>query len=348
VLNPADVARLAIATQEAEPRRLVSEFEVDGAVDPDEARLVAVPSRVAGRIEKMFVNVTGQNVNRGEPLYSIYSPSLVVSQEEYLLALNNRQRLQSSPYAQVQENAVQLVEASRKRLDFAGLTEAQIRLLEQTGHTQDEVTFQATMAGTVMKKHVVEGNYVEQGDPIYTLADLSKVWMVARVPEHEISWVTRGQKVRITIVSIPGEIFSGEVTFIDPVVDPETRTVKVRAEIANSHRKLKPGMFGRVKIRSSSLKPFLSIPSSAVIDATPLPLVYVDKGNGLFVARPVRVGQVTTEYIAVLDGLEEGERVVVHGNFFIDSQRQLHRGSGVLWGNSKEIEAKEPTRPQAP
>ena len=345
---PEEVARLAITTQKAEQRLLVREFEVDGKVDADEERLVAVPSRVAGRIEKMYVGVTGQTIHKGDPLYLIYSPSLVAFQEEYLLALSNRQRLQSSPYAQVQENALQLVEAARKRLAFAGFTAEQVHQLEQAGHTQDEVTFQATMAGTVMKKHVVQGTYVEQGDPIYTLADLSKVWVLARVPEHEISWITVGQKVRITIVSLPAEIFSGAVTFIDPVVDPETRTVRVRTEISNYYHKLKPEMFGRVKIRSVSSKPVLSIPGSALIDASPLPLVYVEKENGFFVARQVTVGQETPEYIAILDGLAEGERVVVRGNFFVDSQRQLHKGSSVLWGSAKEIEGKEPIRPQAP
>src|SRR5262249_18863834 len=226
-LAPEEVARLAITTEKAERRLLGRELEVDGKVDADEERLVAVPSRVAGRIEKMYVAVSGQTIRKGERLYSIYSPSLVAAQEEYLLALSNRQRLQSSPYAQVQESALQLVEAARKRLAFAGFTADQIHQLEQAGRAQDEVTFQATMAGTVLKKHVVQGTYVEQGDPIYTLADLSKVWVLARVPEHEISWIAVGQKVQVTIVSLPEEAFSGEVTFIDPVVDSETRTIRV-------------------------------------------------------------------------------------------------------------------------
>jgi membrane fusion protein, copper/silver efflux system len=347
-LRPEEMARLAITTQRVEQRLLARELEVDGKIEPDESRLVTIPSRVAGRIEKMYVNVTGQAIAKGEPLYSIYSPSLVAGQEEYLLALSNRRKLQSSPYAEVQENALELVEASRRRLTLAGLTTEQVHQLEQAGNAQDQISFQARLAGTVIKRHVVEGTYVEKGDPIYTLADLSKLWMIARVPEHQISWITLGQRVSATTFSNPGEIFSGQVAFVDPVVDPETRTIRVRTEISNPHLKLKPEMFGRVKIRSTSSKPALTIPGSAVIDASPLPLVYVEKGNGVFVARQVRVGLVTPDYVAILDGLVEGERVVARGNFFIDSQRQLRRGASVLWGSSKEIEAKEPTRPTAP
>ncbi len=347
ILRPEDMARMAIATQPVELRSLEKDFEADGKIEPDETQLAAIATRVAGRIEKMYANVTGQVITKGEPLYSIYSPFLVTGQEEYLLALNSRRKLQPSPYAEAQLNALELVEAARKRLVSAGLTNEQVHELEQTGHVQDQVTFHAATAGTVLKKHVVEGSYVAQGDPIYSLADLSRVWMIARVPEYEISWITLGQNVQATTFSYSGEVFVGKVAFIDPVVDPETRTVRVRTEISNSHHKLKPEMFGRVRIRSSS-KPVLTIPVSAVIDASPLPLVYVEKGNGLFIARQIRVGLRTPDSVAVLDGLREGERVVARGNFLIDSQRQLHRGASVLWGSSKEIEAKESVRPQVP
>jgi len=347
-LRPEEVARLAITTQRAQQRLLSRELEVDGRIEPDESRLITVPTRVSGRIEKMYVSVTGQAIAKGEPLYSIYSPSLVTGQEEYLLALSNRRKLQPSPYAEVQQNALELVEAARRRLVLSGLTAEQVHQLEQAGTAQDQITFQAGLAGTIIKKHVVEGTYVEQGDPIYTLADLSKVWMIARVPEHDISWISLGQKVSATTFSDPGEIFSGQVAFVDPVVDAETRTIRVRTEISNPHHKLKPEMFGRVKIGSTFSKPALTVPSSAVIDASPLPLVYVEQSDGLFVARPVKVGLETSDYVAILDGLVEGERVVVRGNFLIDSQRQLRKGASALWGSSKEIETKKPTRPTAP
>lgn len=347
-LRPEDVQRMGITTEAVEERSLSRELEFDGKVELAESHLVKLSSHVAGRIEEMQVNATGQTVTQGNALYSIYSPFLVTAQEEYLLALSNRQKLKPSPYAEVQLNAQDLVEASRKRLSFGGLTEAQIRQIELTGLVKDRISILAPLAGTIITKHVTTGSYVQQGDPVYTVADLSTLWFVAQVPEHEISWIRLGQEVEATVISSPGEVVRGKVTFVDPVVDPQTRTVRVRTEVRNPQGRLKPEMLGRVKARSSPSKPFLTIPSSAVIEASPLPLAYVEKGAGEFAARQIRVGLLTADRAAVLQGLEKGERVVVRGSFFIDSQRQLRRGARVLWESSRELEARKPGQPQAP
>ncbi len=346
ILNPEDVRRLGIDTQAVESRSLVREIEAEGKIEPNETRLFRVAAYVTGRVEQMDVASTGQTVSQGDPLYSIYSPSLVSAQEEYLLALVNRRKVQPSPYAEVQRNAEELAEAGRQRLLLWGLTENQIGKLEQTGQAQQQITFHAPTNGTVLVKHVVEGTYVEQGAPIYTLADLSSVWMIARVPEVDIAWIKLGQPAQATTFSYPGESFSGKVAFIDPVVDPETRTIGVRTEISNVHRKLKPEMFGRLKIRSTPYSATMAVPVSAIISSSPLPVVYVARGNGLFEARPVKTGFQTLEYAAIVSGLENGEQVVVNGNFFIDSQRQIRRGSSVHWEGSKEVEP--PTRPRTP
>lgn len=347
-LRPEDVHRMGIVTEAAKERSLARELEVHGKVEVAETQLVTLSSHAAGRIEEMQVNATGQTVTQGQVLYSIYSPSLVTAQEEYLLALNHRQGLKASPYAEVQLNAQDLVEASRRRLSLAGLTDDQIRHIELTGQVQERMSIVAPLAGTVITKHVTTGSYVQQGDPIYTVADLATLWFVAQVPEHDIAWVQAGQDVEASVISSPGEVFRGRVTFVEPVVDPQTRTVRVRTEVRNPRHRLKPEMLGRVRIRSTSSKPLLTVPATAVIQASPHPVVYVETAPGEFAARQVQTGLVTTEHTAVLQGLESGEKVVVRGSFFIDSQRQLRRGANVLWESSKELEAREPGRPQAP
>lgn len=315
---------IGVRTAEAGFRTLDKRIRTVGKVEVDETRLAFVNTKIAGWVKKLFVNFTGDQVVKGQPLLSIYSPDLVTAQEEYLLALRARTMV-SGGIPEVQASQQSLVESAKRRLLLWDITEEQIAGLEKTGKTKTEMTINAPLNGIVLEKMVFDGAYIIPGMNLYRIADLSTVWIIADVYEYEVPLVKIGQQVRVTQPYSSGEVLHATVSFINPVLDPMTRTVKVRIAVRNPGLVLKPDMFVNVEIMSSSLAR-LVIPRSAVLDSGTRQIVYVEKEPGVFELRNVTLGVRGENEVEVLQGIKKGERVVTSGNFLIDSESQLQTG----------------------
>ena len=336
-LSPAAIRATGITTVPVTRETPARTIRAVGTIEVDETRQARVAARVAGRIEKLYADYTGQALRAGEPLYSLYSPDLVATQREYLLALENRQKL-SNAGADAIRAADQLVDASKDRLRLWGVSREQIAALEDTRKPELSLTFRSPITGTVMQKMVVEGQYVTEGADLYLLADLSRVWLVAQVYEYELGSLRVGQGTEATVSALPGQVFRGTVAFIEPVLDRDTRSARVRIDLNNPGNRLKPGMFAEATVVMPAA-PALTIPRSALIDTGARRVVYVETTPNSFTPRDVQIGAVSGDRIAVLEGLREGEKVVAAANFFIDSQSQLSSGASVQWSGALDVKA---------
>jgi len=316
-----------VRTVEVKPLALNKEIHTVGKIEYDEKRLASVSARVAGRIDKLFVDFTGATVKKGQPLIELYSPDLVTSQQEYLLALNTLEQVQQSPRKEVIEGAKAMIEAAQRRLQLWGISEEQIARLEDERRPKIHMTILSPISGTVIEKKALEGKYVTVGEPLYSIAELANVWMLAEVYEYEMAWLRLGQEVEITTPSYPERPFRGKVSFIYPSLEEKTRTIKVRADIPNPDGRLKPGMFVNARLVSPMAKPVLAIPTSAILDAGIRKLAWVEQEHGRYERREVKVGPEVSGYYPVLAGLSAGDKVVTSANFLIDSQAQLSAGA---------------------
>jgi len=272
-----------------------------------------ISARFNGRIEKLFVDKTGDYIKKGQPLFEIYSPDLVQAQNEYLIALNNS------------SNSTSLLKASKKKLEIFGLTPEQIQTLEKTREISMTLTYFSSLSGTVIEKKVQEGVYVNEGNAIYEVAELSTLWNVAELYESNLFNVKVGNAVKLHLRAYPGEEFNGRVTFIYPVVNSQTRTIKVRSEFSSYGGKLKPQMYGET-IFSADAGTGILIPADAVIFTGNRNVVWVKTSVEMFEARIVQLGQKFGEKYQILSGLNEGDEVAATGGFLIDSESQLKTG----------------------
>ncbi len=334
-LSPEAIRATGITTVPVRRETLSRTIRAVGSIEIDETKQVRVSARVAGRIEKLHANFTGQMVRAGAPLYSLYSPELVATQREYLLALENRQRL-SGGTADAIRSADELVSASRDRLRLWGIGPAQLAALEKSRRPELALTFSSPTSGTVLQKIVVEGQYVAEGTELYQLADLSSVWLMAQVYEYEIGRLGVGQVAEVTVSALPGRTYDGRIAFIEPVLDPATRSARVRIALPNPRGKLKPGMFGDAHLEIPAA-PALAVPKSAVIDTGSRRVVYVETAPNTFSARDVKTGEASGDRVGILEGLREGDRVVAAANFFIDSQAQLSGGGSVQYSGALDV-----------
>ena len=313
---------IGVVTTKAEVRDLKTLIRAVGQVVVDEERLSDVHTKIDGWVEKLYVNKTGQVVRKGQPLLSIYSPDLVSTQEEYLVALRARQRAKDSPFPEVRQSGESVVAATRKRLELWDVTDAEIARLERTGVAKKALTLYAPATGYVMEKMVVEGMQVMPSMTLFRLADLSRVWVDVSVYEYEAPLVHLGEQAALALTAHSGREFVGRVTYIYPTVETTTRTLKARLEFENPGLELKPGMYGDVVIQSPSGKA-LAVPEEAVLDSGTRKIVFVKQGEGTFVPREVTVGARAAGYYPVLSGLSAGEEVVSSPNFLIDSESRL-------------------------
>jgi Cu(I)/Ag(I) efflux system membrane fusion protein len=319
--------------------RLNTSVESVGRVEQPEAQLATIPARVAGRIDKLHVQFTGETVRRGQAVAEIYSPELVSSAEEYRLALENRERMRGSSQKDAVESANDLVAASRRRLQLLGVSEEQIAAAA-AGSAGLHVTIFASAGGSVVERKVTSGQYVNAGDPLFTVADLSTVWVKADVYEYQLPQIKPGQMVEITTDSLPDKVLHGHVDFIEPEANPQTRTIPVHVHVPNPAMRLRPGMYIRARFVSPGERETLVVPRSAVLDTGTRKLVYVSNGGGVFEAREIQAGAPSEELYPVLAGLKAGEQVVAHGNFLIDSQTRLSGGMSGQFGGSKTYDEK--------
>jgi multidrug efflux pump subunit AcrA (membrane-fusion protein) len=341
-LSAEAIRATGVATAPVTRETLGHQIRAVGTIEPDETKLRRVAARVSGRVERLHANFTGQQVSRGRPLYALYSPDLIATQREYLLVREQQRGLTATGSPEAAASARELVEAARDRLTLWGIGEGQIRELERTGRPQMTLTFVSPISGTVLQKNVVEGQYVEEGTELYLLADLSQVWMIAQVYEFELGKLRNGQPALVTTSAYAGREFEGRIAFIEPVIEPQTRTARVRIVLPNREGALKPGLFADARFQVP-IERGLAVPRSAVIDTGTRRVVYVETAPGTFQPRDVTLGATGGDRVAVLEGLKEGERVVAAANFFIDSQAQLAGGASVQWSGSLDVKP-TPTR----
>ncbi len=323
-ISPARQQLMGVTTALAEYRPVEKTIRTVGQVAIDETRLADVRVKVNGWIQKVFVDYTWQAVKKGDPLFTIYSPDLLATEQEYLLALRARKTLGASPYQEVSLGTESLLDAARHRLALWDLTDAQIAQMEETGKAPHEITFYAPASGFVMDRKAYPNQYVTPDTELYKLVDLSRVWVQADVYEFEMPSISLGQAATLTTESLPGVAIQGKLAYVNPEVKADTRTGTVRIEIPNPNLKLKPGMFANVELHKSFGRQ-LTVPVDALLDSGARQVVFVDLGQGAFAPRDVTVGERMPDYVAILSGLRAGERVVTRANFLIDSESNLRQ-----------------------
>ncbi|NIA27094.1 MAG: efflux RND transporter periplasmic adaptor subunit, partial [Desulfobulbaceae bacterium] len=323
------VVRQSIGVRTAMARRtsITRAIRAVARVDYDEERMVRLHPKIEGWIEELRVDKTGESVEEDTILLSVYSPKLVSTQQEYLLALDNREALENSPIEDIRRGAKQLAVSSRERLQLFDVPEHQIRELEQTRKIQKNLHIHSPVGGTVINIGAREGQYVTPNTELYMIVDLSKVWVFADIYEYELPWVQVGDQVEMTLSGIPGRIFTGELDYIYPYAQSRTRSIKVRLVFDNPELLLKPEMFAEVVIQSDKVVDAIVIPSEAVIRSGQSDRVFVVRSPGKFEPTTVKLGFQSAGQVAVLEGLEDGDEVVVSGQFLVDSESSLREAA---------------------
>lgn len=346
-LNQKEQTDIGVETVEVRRRNLQRALMAVAKVDEPETQLASISARIGGRIDKLYLDFTGQQVRRGQTIASLYSPEVFSTAEEYRLALENRKRLGTGAEPLAVAGAEDLVNASRRRLELWGLTTQQLDEIASSAKPQIELPIYSTVSGIVTERKVTRGQYVNAGEVLFTITDLSTIWVRADVYQPDLPSVRTGQSVEITSDSLPGTTLHGRVGFFDTSINPQTRTASARIQVPNPSMRLRPGMFVQVKFAAPAGPDVLAIPRSAVLDTGMRKFVYVAKGNGEFEGRQVQLGPASTDYYPVLTGLKEGERIVSQGSFLIDSQTRITGGMTGMFGGSKEFDHGQADQGQA-
>jgi Cu(I)/Ag(I) efflux system membrane fusion protein/cobalt-zinc-cadmium efflux system membrane fusion protein len=305
-----------------ERRSVARTIRAVGNVRADETRLSEINLKVDGWIRELYVSETGQPVRAGDALFTLYSPDLLVSQQEYLLALEARDVMRASQVPDAREYADRLVEAARERLALWDLDPGELQAIDESRVPRQAVVFRSPTTGYVLEKTVVQGRHVVAGQSLYQLADLSVVWIEASVYEQDLSLVRMGTRGVVRVDAYPGESFAARVVHIHPTLDEQTRSVGVRLTLDNPGGRLKPGMYAHVDLIGPAAAG-LVIPPDALVDTGRRQLVFVAEGDGYFAPRDVTIGRRFEDGVEVLSGLAEGEQVAAGATFFLDSESQL-------------------------
>jgi Cu(I)/Ag(I) efflux system membrane fusion protein len=324
------VQNIGVRTAKAIQTTLSHTVRAVGRVAYDEERMVHLHPKTEGWIEKLHVDKTGQWVKKNTDLLSIYSPQLVASQQEYILALNNQKALKNSPIEDIRRGAEQLVKSSRERLKLLDVPTHQLQALERSQKIKKSLHIHAPAAGIVMKIGAREGQFVTPTTEIYMIADLRKVWVYADIYEYELPWVKEGDPVEMQLAGIPGKTFNGHLAYIYPYAEAKTRTIKVRLVFDNPELLLKPEMFAEVTIFAGKQVNAVVIPSEAVIRSGPRNQVFVVRAPGKFEPRLVTLGLESNGKVAVLEGVKAGEEVVTSAQFLIDSESKLREATAKM------------------
>jgi RND family efflux transporter MFP subunit len=334
-LTPSEITAAGVQVADVKTAALKTDIDAFGRVEQPEAQLAALSARIGGRVDKLYVQYTGERVRSGQAIADVYSPEVATAIEEYRLAQENRKGLGQSDDASARSQADALVKASQHKLELWNISGKQIDAPETAG--VPHVTIYASATGTVVDRKVTQGQYVNAGDTLFTVADLSQVWIKADVYEEQLPQIRQGQEVDITAEALPNRTLHGHVDFIEPAANAQTRTVPVHVHVANPGMRLLPGMFVNATFVSRAASPSIVVPRSAVLDSGTRKIVYVAKPNGVFEAREVQVGEASEDLFPVRNGLAPGDKVVLNGNFLIDSQARLSSGMSGLYGGSKEF-----------
>jgi RND family efflux transporter MFP subunit len=304
-------------------------LETTGNIEADERPQGYVQTRFAGWIERVFANSTYQYVHRGQPLFTIYSPDLMSTESEYLLAVEARKRVKDSIVADVTDDASSLVDSAAERLKLWGVSPREIARLERERTVRRAVEIDSPMTGYIVERNALPNMYVQPDTRLFTITDLSKVWIYAAVFQDEIGKVRQGDPATVTVDSYPGTSFDGRVDFIQPQIDPMTRTAKVRCELNNPTGQLLPGMFAHVAL-DLPMGEQTVIPDSAVLRTGTHNVAFIDRGDGYLTPAEVELGQHVSNEFIVLRGLAAGQQIVSSANFLIDSESQLQAAAGAF------------------
>ncbi|HSD69632.1 MAG TPA: efflux RND transporter periplasmic adaptor subunit [Woeseiaceae bacterium] len=326
-IDPVMVQNIGVRTATAEIRTLTRDVFTVGRVDYDEQKLARIHPKIEGWVEELFVDQTGMTIAKDAILLDIYAPQMVVSQEEYLLALRNLETLAQSPYAEIRQGAEQLAASARQRLLLLDMPPHQLHELEQTREVKRNLHIHSPFDGIVVKVGVRGGQFVTPQTELHTLADLSTVWVYVDIYEYEMPWVAAGDAAELHLAGLPDRLFEGRLDFVYPYLDKSTRTQKVRLVFANPDRLLKPEMYGDVTIRTGREVDAVVIPTEAVIRSGRREQVFVLRAPGKYEPRPVTLGVSAGGLVQITDGLAAGEQVVVSGQFLIDSESKLREVS---------------------
>lgn len=323
-VNPQTTQSIGVKTVTIRREALRRDLRTVGRVDYDEELVRDVAPKIGGWVEKQYVNYPGQLVRRGQALGEIYSPDLVATEEEYLNTLHYAGALKESPLEDATSQAQSLVGAVETRLRYWDISEAQIKALRERGRITRTMVLHAPFTGVVVKKNVFEGGYVNPGEAMYRLADISRVWVYADIYEYEAAWLRPGQEATMTLSYEPGSVYRGRVLYIYPYLKEMTRTLQVRMEFRNGTRlQLKPGMWANVNLKPPVARDALVVPLEAVIQTGKKNYIIVALGNGRFAPREISLGVQAGDSFEVLAGLREGERVVTSAEFLLDSESAL-------------------------
>jgi membrane fusion protein, copper/silver efflux system len=305
-----------------------------GRVAFDETRIQHIHTKIEGWIDKVFVDYTGQLVTKGQPLLTIYSPDMLASQRELLLAAKAVEGMKNNPLPDAFDQSESLLQAARQRLELWDLSEAQVNQVLRTGEPIKNVTLYSPIGGYVIERKAFPQLKAMPETDLYTIVDLNRVWIMADLFEYEAPNFHVGEIARVSLQSLPGKTFSAGINYIQPEVDPMTRTLKVRLDMDNPHLALKPDMYANVEFRVN-LPARLTVPAEAILNAGEHKTVFVDRGKGFFEPRQVKTGEHEGDRIEILSGLNEGERVVTSGNFLIDSESQLKAAAFGMEGKNR-------------
>ncbi|HET6343635.1 MAG TPA: efflux RND transporter periplasmic adaptor subunit, partial [Myxococcota bacterium] len=319
-IDPAQQQLIGLRLAAVESGPVGGRWRTIGRVTADETRVRRINVKVGGYVEQLFADFVGKAVRRGQPLLSLYSPELLSAQNEYLVARKMHQALGQDPRPDAAGN--ELLGATRKRLLLWDIPETALEQIERTGEPSKSLTLYSPISGVVTAKSVVEGAVLSAGDTPFEITDLSQVWVLADVYERDLSRARLGLRAELTLQAVRHETFTGVVSFIDPVLDPKTRTARVRLTFPNPRGVLRPELFGEVTF-SEAPREGLRVPADAVIRSGARTVVFVSLGDGKFEPREVELGQTAGESVEVRAGLQAGERVVVRANFLVDSESRI-------------------------
>ena len=329
-IDPTIVQDIGVRTTIAKRSTLSRNIRTVGRVTYDEQRVARLHPKYDGWVEQLFIDKTGERVKKGSMLLSIYSPQLVATQEEYLLALNNAEMLKDSPFADVRLGAQSLLHSAEQRLHLLDVPEHQINQLKTRREITKGVHIHSPFDGIVMNIGARNGERITPEKELYMIADLSRVWVIADLYEDDMPWIRTGDKARVQVSGIPGRTFTGKVSYIYPYLEAKTRTVKVRMEFNNADLALKPDMFANVDILTNPQVNAVTVPAEAIVRTGTQEQVFIQRAPGQFEPRKVVVGVAANGQIQIVSGLKEGEVVVTSSQFLIDSESKLKEATAKM------------------
>ena len=332
-LTASQIRQFGVTFDTAKVRPLTSETRTSGIVTFDETKMAQITPKFSGFVDKLYVNSTGQQVHRGQPVLDIYSPELVAAQQELLLAGQLDRSIGNSSVPGMPATQTGLADASRRRLRLWDISDAQIDQILRTGHVRRALTLYAPVSGIVVEKKVLQGQAVTSGQELYSIADLSEVWVDAELREVDAASVRVGSAAEVAFTGLPGRTVKGRVAYVYPTLQQEARTIKARIVVPNPGGVLKPGMYATVRLSTPS-RMALTVPNSAILQTGDRNIVFVDMGNDKLMPHDVELGRVAGDYTEILSGLETGQRVVTSAQFLLDSESNLGEVMKSMIGNA--------------